>query len=816
MFSWLPFGRRSPVQSSLLPAATERHPMAEALSDREAETVLGEATPFARSVREMSAQDAIALGARVSTKALTLIVRHETGGKDYYEKVYKSRPVWPEASSGVTIGFGYDLGYQTSLATVAKDWAGALPEKHIALLEPAVGLAATEPGRNDKIERIEAIVDELVGAGVTIPWNAAEAVFQRVTVPRFANITAEALPGHEVLSPDCFGALVSLTFNRGPSYDRAHDPEKDPKDRYREMRAIREAVGDGEIERIPGLIRAMKRVWAGTTIANEMNRRRENEARLFEDGIAHIAVAAADARSASVATEEVSRGLRRGPAVIDGIDESDSNAEELEELEFERRERGIDFATEVTRSAGRVGWASDDKAPDYAHLDNKLEPGIRFKLTAADLAFLAELNSFPVTDGGALPVLFGLRGCGIIEDNDGEFSDEVLLRDQRPDHDTTRCVMGVWDRAAKKIAVFEGSTVPDKIYVVKWYNNQEIGNMLPTGFYGYIVGTHNGRPGCFVLRSAPDVKRQVMVRRSKNNMIYERSDIVSKTRPGDNLHPTFSSGPTDFGSAGCQVVRGNATKGSGDHRGPWAKFRRLAGLTTATGKPGTPYVYMLLTGLEAMLAARARADNATSIPEVRESLMRLRFGSKGPRVTRLQSFLGVPGTGEFDIATSEKIYELQQRRWDNLSDGIFTPALDVALKAGVFSDLPADIAVAAPQPRPTPQPEPAQAPAPAAQPAPAPAPVEQPQPVPAAAPAVAAASSPEPSPQPKPEPVPAPVPIAQPQPAPAAAPGDVAVAPADIQIKPVDGHLTSAQADALTALVKQASARKATQAKPTS
>jgi len=363
---------------------------------------------------------------------------------------------------------------------------------------------------------------------------------------------------------------------------------------------------------------------------------------------------------------------------------------------------------------------------------------------STDLQFLAELNSFPVEAAGTTPVLFGLRGCAIIEDNNGEFGDEMLLRDQRPDHNTTRCVMGVWDRSASKIAVFEGSTVPDKKYVAAWYQSQNVGNMLPTGLYGYIVGVHNGRPGCFVLRASADVKRVVMVRRSRNNMIYERPDIVNRTAPGDNLHPTFSSGPTDFNSAGCQVVRGNADA-AGNHRGPWATFRLRAGLKTASGKPGTPYTYMLLTGLEAMLAARARTDGATAIPEVRHSLMRLRFGSKGAKVVNLQKRLGLPENGDFDDATAAKIYELQQQRWQNACDGIFTPALDEELKWGVFSDLPADIVVAGAQPtppqQPQTQPEPAPVPPAVAQPGPgqAPAPVAQPDP---------AQSAPAPAPNP--------------------------------------------------------------------
>ena len=42
---------------------------------------------------------------------------------------------------------------------------------------------------------------------------------------------------------------------------------------------------DRAFDRIPGLIRAMERIWKGTTIEHEMTSRRE-EAALFEAGLA--------------------------------------------------------------------------------------------------------------------------------------------------------------------------------------------------------------------------------------------------------------------------------------------------------------------------------------------------------------------------------------------------------------------------------------------------------------------------------------------------------------------------------------------------
>ncbi|MGE0626380.1 MAG: hypothetical protein AB7O43_01045 [Hyphomicrobiaceae bacterium] len=662
----------------------------EALADREAEVEYARVRASTRSAEPpLSAEEAAALAQRVSEAAYALIVRHETGGRDYYEKVYKARPVWPGASSGVTIGFGYDLGWQESPEAFAADWSPVLPEKHVELLTDAVGLRSVEPGRNAKVAQIKELLGSLIAAGVRVPWEPSEAVFRAVTVPRFAQQTAAALPGHEVLSPDCFGALVSLTFNRGPSYDREYDPANDRLDRYREMRGIKAAVMEGRLERVPALIRSMKRLWKGMSVEAELTRRRENEARLFEEGLAAIEVAELEARTRAASDARRTR-TRSGGGQIRGVLVHDVNDEAAEELELEELRRGTDFAKEALRAAARVTWSPDEEAPDYAHLKSKLGDGIRFTLHAADLEQLAELNGFPIDEAGDKPVLFGLRGCAIIQANEDDFEDTVLLRDQRPNHKTIRCVIGVWDRTARRIAVFPASTVPNESYVTSWYKTKSSGNLLPTGFYRYIVGPHNGRPGCFLLRERINKKHTVIVRRSSDDLAYDTCDDVSRSEPGDNLHPSFSMEQGWFSSAGCQVVVGQATTHTGNHKGPWAKFRRLAGLKTTAGKEGDPYVYMLLTGHEAMLAARAREEGSAAIPEVRQSLMRLRFGSKGEKVGRLQAFLGIDQTGDFNVDTAQKLYELQQSRMDDASDGILTPAFDDELKAGVFADQPPD------------------------------------------------------------------------------------------------------------------------------
>lgn len=243
--------------------------LAAALADREA--VSGDIGDEVRSGAEAIGGAPVDAAARVSLRAYDLIVQHETGGRAYYEKVYKSHPVWPKGASGITIGFGYDLGYVTA-EQFARDWA-SLPRGAATALAAAIGRHGGNAGAADMQALLATVRD------IPIGWADAEAVFRAVTLPRFAASTDRKLPNCEMLSGDCFGALVSLTFNRGGSYTA--DGE-----RYKEMRAIFDAMSERQFGRIPGLLRDMVRVWVGSDIEAEMRRRRTDEAALFEAGLA--------------------------------------------------------------------------------------------------------------------------------------------------------------------------------------------------------------------------------------------------------------------------------------------------------------------------------------------------------------------------------------------------------------------------------------------------------------------------------------------------------------------------------------------------
>ncbi len=336
-----------------------------------------------------------------------------------------------------------------------------------------------------------------------------------------------------------------------------------------------------------------------------------------------------------------------------------------------------------------ASWAKDEAQPDYSHLGPNLPKGLAFSLTAADLQLLARLNDFDLARLGDTPVLFGLRGAGIVKDHTDP--DGIVLVDQRPDHAQPRCVIGVWDRAARKVSVFPGSTVPNQAALHLYKTKGTAGNLLPTGLYGYVCGPHTTKnkstPGCFLLRKPDLTHRVVVVRRSKDDLSYQRTDIVHRCGPGDNIHPTFFSQPTSFSSLGCQTIVGTFKNGA--HVGSWASFRRAAGFTDTDGSPGKLFLYMLLTGAEARIASSLRVDHLATDSLALRRLRRLRAGSSSEAVTRLQQQLGLPDPdGNLGPFTVETLHAFQKRQAGVTgSDGIFTPDLDTSLGWQVFGSV---------------------------------------------------------------------------------------------------------------------------------
>ncbi|RAI34196.1 glycoside hydrolase family protein, partial [Rhodoplanes roseus] len=203
---------------------------------------------------------------RISDRAFDDIVGDEVTDRATYERQYR-RPTWPGEESGATVGIGYDLG-QTARSTIEADWRGRVPDDMLAAMVAVAG--RTGQDGKDATAAIRHLVD--------VPWETAIAVHRDCVVPRWEATVRNALPNCDALHPHCFGALVSLTFNRGASFGRDGD-------RYTEMRAIKAAMAQRDFAAVPALIRAMKRIWKGKGLDGLLTRR-DREAKLFEDGLA--------------------------------------------------------------------------------------------------------------------------------------------------------------------------------------------------------------------------------------------------------------------------------------------------------------------------------------------------------------------------------------------------------------------------------------------------------------------------------------------------------------------------------------------------
>jgi hypothetical protein len=198
-----------------------------------------------------------------SPRAILLDVTEEDGDQAYYIKT-EEHFSWPGGSSGPTAGVGYDCGYETA-QSIRDDWSPYVD----AVTVDALVAAAGHTGAGGHAYVIQHRND------ITIPWNVAIAQFQGHELPKWEAIVRLHLPNTGKLSGDSFGALVSLTYNRGPSFDS-------PGSRYVEMRNIKAHMAAERFDLIPNEFLAMRRLWPP---GKDLWNRRTHEALLFRDGL---------------------------------------------------------------------------------------------------------------------------------------------------------------------------------------------------------------------------------------------------------------------------------------------------------------------------------------------------------------------------------------------------------------------------------------------------------------------------------------------------------------------------------------------------
>lgn len=209
---------------------------------------------------------------RLDTNGVAFIAQEETGGLAYYDT--RTRwPHFPGEASGITIGVGYDLRWNSKEDFLAT-WDNFLPDIAIAELAKDIGKRGTKKR-----------VRELRQIGIEVPFKSAWPVFVEAILPRFYNETTVIYPSIERLPGLCRSVLVSIVFNRGNDLTG---------DRRKEMRAIQTILAQADqdgldkaqikmvLAEVEDEIVSMKRLWDPSS---GLIKRRQAEANLWRKGI---------------------------------------------------------------------------------------------------------------------------------------------------------------------------------------------------------------------------------------------------------------------------------------------------------------------------------------------------------------------------------------------------------------------------------------------------------------------------------------------------------------------------------------------------
>jgi peptidoglycan hydrolase-like protein with peptidoglycan-binding domain len=209
---------------------------------------------------------------RLKTNGVAFIAAEETGGLSYYN--IKTRwPHYPGVASGITIGVGYDLRWNSEQDFFAT-WGDHLSRSTLLELAKDIGNRGTKKR-----------VLELKRAGIEVPFKSAWAVFVKKTLPDFYAQTQFIYPSLDRIPDFCRSVLVSLVFNRGT--DLSGPRRKEMKNiqtilSKTDQPGLTKAETKRALEDVETEIVSMKRLWDSSS---GLVKRRQAEANLWRDGL---------------------------------------------------------------------------------------------------------------------------------------------------------------------------------------------------------------------------------------------------------------------------------------------------------------------------------------------------------------------------------------------------------------------------------------------------------------------------------------------------------------------------------------------------
>lgn len=210
----------------------------------------------------------------MTDEQLHIIISKEIGseypGDTRYYNAKCAMPSWPGGESGVTIGIGYDLGYNKR-EQIRKDWEGKVNSNILVFILSVAGVKGelakkmiTEPARR-----------------MRIPYEVAKDVFLKSTLPRFTKLANDTYPGLNKLNDTTQAVIIGLVYNRGASFGEEGKPSWDSR---KEMRELAPVILAGDYNKIAELIESMSRLWVGKGMDGLVSRRKE-EAELIKGSV---------------------------------------------------------------------------------------------------------------------------------------------------------------------------------------------------------------------------------------------------------------------------------------------------------------------------------------------------------------------------------------------------------------------------------------------------------------------------------------------------------------------------------------------------
>ncbi|SUA35721.1 Phage-related lysozyme (muraminidase) [Neisseria zoodegmatis] len=182
------------------------------------------------------------------------------------KEAFVAKPYVPakgqDGKSGVTLGYGYDLGQQKK-HIMYKELANFYTPQQLKRLEIALGVKGINA---------QALIPSL--QDITISKENAKKLAV-IAKQRYAEDTVRIYPQILQYHPHCQGALLSLIYNRGAGLKG---------ERRKEMREIQQALAENRGYDIPNFLIKMKRLWVSHSDRG-VAIRREEEANLFKKGL---------------------------------------------------------------------------------------------------------------------------------------------------------------------------------------------------------------------------------------------------------------------------------------------------------------------------------------------------------------------------------------------------------------------------------------------------------------------------------------------------------------------------------------------------